>query len=103
MIVAMAIRLSPLDVRDVAAVQALHIRSFSTLARGSYGAEQIDAYARTLAAPEYRDELLACELRVLFDEVGEPVATAGWSPQPDQPDKARIRVEPAVRGQDYHH
>lgn len=86
-----AIRLSHLDERDVVAVQQLHIESFRVLATNAYGGPQVAAYVRTLEAPRYRNELLACQLRVVFDDDGRPVATAGWTAAPGQPDTARIR------------
>jgi GNAT superfamily N-acetyltransferase len=93
-----ALRLSQLTERHAAAVQALHVRSFEVLARESYTAAQVEAYGRVLRAAAYVDELLACGMCVVFDEQGEPVATAGWSEVPGKPDTARIRkvfVDPA--------
>lgn len=97
-----ALELRPLSEGDLDAVQDLHVRAFSQLARDWHTAEQIHAHVRAIQHPAYRDELLVNNLLCAIGPRDRILGTAGWRAQPDREDTARIRkvfVDPALARQ----
>lgn len=87
---------------DLDAVQDLHVRAFSELARDWHTPEQIRAHVALIQHPAYRDELLVNNLICALGHRDRVLGTAGWRPHPGQDDTARIRkvfVDPALARQ----
>lgn len=92
----------PLAESDLDAVQDLHVRAFSELARDWHTPDQIRAHVAMIQHPAYRDELLINNLLCALGHRDRVLGTAGWRPQPDRDDTARIRkvfVDPALARQ----
>jgi GNAT superfamily N-acetyltransferase len=102
----MSRQLPPLSIRpvlvaDLAAIRALHVRSFAKLARSHHSLAQIQAHADMVAEPAYEQELLSNNLLVAEDSRGCILGTAGWRPLDGAPTTARIRkvfMAPEVAG-----
>jgi len=97
-----ALELRPLSEGDLDAVQDLHVRAFSDLAREWHTAEQIRAHVRAIQHPAYRNELLVKKILCAMGPRDRILGTAGWQPQPRRDDTARIRkvfVDPALARQ----
>jgi putative acetyltransferase len=97
-----ALEIRRLSEGDLDAVQDLHVRAFSDLARDWHTPEQIRAHVRAIQHPAYRDELLVNNILCAMGPRDRILGTAGWRPQPDRDDTARIRkvfVDPALARQ----
>ena len=90
--------LRPMTEGDIAAVRALHNRSFAVLARAHHTSVQIAAHEVAIAAAAYADDLRRSNI-VLALRAADIVATAGWLAVAEEPGTARIRkvfVDPAL-------
>jgi len=90
--------LRPMTEADIAAVRALHNRSFAALARAHHTPIQIAAHEAAIAAAAYADDLRRSNIMLALDG-GAIVATAGWLAVAEAPGTARIRkvfVDPAL-------
>jgi GNAT superfamily N-acetyltransferase len=83
---------------DIAAVRALHNRSFAALAQAHHSPIQIAAHEAAIAAAAYADDLRRSNI-VLALRGADIVASAGWLALAEEPGTARIRkvfVDPAL-------
>jgi putative acetyltransferase len=97
-----SIQLRPMTETDIAAVRALHARSFAALARDTHTETQIAAHVALIEAAAYVDDLRRSHVALAEAVDGALLATAGWLAVEGEPTVARIRkvfVDPAVTRQ----
>ncbi|MCC7427850.1 MAG: GNAT family N-acetyltransferase [Alphaproteobacteria bacterium] len=98
--------LVPMRPCDIPAVSAMHIASLRALSITTYSAAEIEAYATTMATPDYAEDLARSDIHMAVateavapgagngdgrGAAAQPWGTAGWIAHEDAPGTARIR------------
>ncbi|MDQ3306345.1 MAG: GNAT family N-acetyltransferase [Actinomycetota bacterium] len=73
-------RIRRYDGRDQEAVLSLHRHSFTALAAGSYGPDQLAAHDALVAQPSYAEALTSFDLWLAITTGGEVIGSGGWHP-----------------------
>ena len=74
----LAFDLQPYSDNWAPAVRALHIASFTVLARGQHDDEQMAGHAALVGAPDYAEDLARSHIVLALEGDGRLAATAGW-------------------------